>query len=392
MSIVIKNKTYKYVSSSRSPYVSFTGCSKGDLVLNIIKTTAEISSIGTNTVLAHTFSSGAERLYFVYIVATEDYGTYSSLYPSITLNATGYHYCVGFQISGAMGLKYDPSMDYSGTYGGNFSVTVTKPSVDTPVIWGIGCGYSLNNTTTNYSASPDDMEYIRCRQSGYALRCSAWADIQTNEVSHTITYPLSTSSYDATVGGMILVPYGHKYVVIDNGTGYVIKNNQLVSLGSLQESDLNANYMIQNGVDSLSGIDAYYSSLTKPVEYSWCDNVFSYSPILTTTVKGVPKPLILTSKNYILDNIVGVSSIAATYTGSPLISFKIDNNDFKYYDSAQSAWVAVDSTHNGMSITDAQALTTEWNSLLNGGDKVKFRVVIPSGSSLKSIVVNFSFV
>ena len=380
MSMTLEETINSY-GNTRYPslYFDSDNSQAGDLLVMVIVSFASLTSAGSSNIV-YSKNQGSVYLNVISTIYTGEYSPSISL----TMSASSNCYRIGYRFRGAMALKFE-QVDYSQYYTGTFSVNVSKPSASTPMIWFIGSDYGFNDST-NYSASPNDMPYARSRPAGYHLSLSTWYDDGTGAKDHTISYPMTCSDYPFVIGGVTLIPEEKRYLISDEGINYTVQNNALVSLGS---GKVNSNYIIQNGFNSLTGVDSLISTLYEPTIYDWALDVDTHPSSHGSTVTGTPNPIEITSNIQPLCGVVGVSSVTATYTGTPKVSIKIDMGNWVYYDTTQNDWVNTDSTHLGMDITTLEGLTTEWASLLSSGAELQFKISIGSTDSLSTFVVKF---
>lgn len=376
MSITVVDRLNSY-GNTKYPSISFSDSEKGDLLVMVLLSFSPLTSCSYNIV--HSYTQGGT---YINVISTIAEGSYGNL--SAVMNASSACYRIGYRFKGAMGVKYES--DYSQTFNGDFSINMSKPSSSTPMIWFIGCDYGLSNKSTNYSASPNDLVYTRSRPSGYHLSLSSWFDDGSGAQTHTFSYPMTCSNYDYVIGGVSLIPEEKRYLISDQGINYTVQNNALVSLGS---GTVDSNYIVLNGFTSLTGIADLISTLYEPTIYDWALDVDTHPSSHSSTVTGTPNPIEITSNIQPLCGVVGVSSVAATYTGTPKVSIKIDTGDWVYYGTTQNDWVNTDSTHLGMDITTLEGLTTEWASLLSGRTELQIKISIASTDSFTSLTIKF---
>ena len=153
MSMTLEETINSY-GNTRYPslYFDSDNSQAGDLLVMVIVSFASLTSAGSSNIV-YSKNQGSVYLNVISTIYTGEYSPSISL----TMSASSNCYRIGYRFRSVMALKFE-QVDYSQYYTGTFSVNVSKPSANTPMIWFIGSDYGFNDST-NYSASPNDMPY-----------------------------------------------------------------------------------------------------------------------------------------------------------------------------------------------------------------------------------------
>lgn len=193
------------------------------------------------------------------------------------------------------------------------------------------------------------------------------------------TGSLWEASYEEIV---ILPPYDRKYLIQAGEKYYTIASGQLTEI---EVVDLNAQVFKDSGVDVLPG--EVLLSLVNPRILYWQDSADPL-PEKTVAVQAIPKTqTVYTTEQDLSDpSIVGIKSVAVDASEGVLMAFSSERGSFRILETG--AWVdAAEDT--GMSKAEVEAVTEEQWVMLMGKDVYQIRFLIPEGTYLNRITVNY---
>lgn len=193
------------------------------------------------------------------------------------------------------------------------------------------------------------------------------------------TGSLWEASYEEIV---ILPPYDRKYLIQAGEKYYTIASGQLAEI---EVVDLNAQVFKDSGADVLPG--EVLLSLVNPRILYWQDSADPL-PEKTVAVQAIPKTqTVYTTEQDLSDpSIVGITSVAVDASEGVLMAFSSDRGSFRIVEAG--AWVGA-AEDAGMSETEVEAVTEEQWAMLMGKDVYQIRFLIPEGTYMNRITVNY---
>lgn len=175
-----------------------------------------------------------------------------------------------------------------------------------------------------------------------------------------------------------------KYLIKFGGSGtfYTIENGALVNTGEiLTRAETFRDY----GFDSLSGVGSIISSQTTAATiYAWSNDGIVHQ---TAELTGLPKPKFIQTDeiNLTANNIVAISSIDYTVTGTPCMSVQIDNGDWLGYDGVN--WIPTAMTAISYMATVAESV---WEDLFDGATTFRLRVWLTADAdTISNVTLHF---
>ena len=144
-----------------------------------------------------------------------------------------------------------------------------------------------------------------------------------------------------------------RYLIRNNDTIYTVQNDSLVEV----VGDLNAQLFIDNGVDAIPS-GTLLMTLSNPEVLCWTDA--ETLPTLTATVKGIPEPQIVMSKEIDLmhSSIKGINGVTVDCKGDVLFAVSFDKKATWLMHNG-TEWVSVSDELSGMTKAEFEAITTE---------------------------------
>lgn len=169
-----------------------------------------------------------------------------------------------------------------------------------------------------------------------------------------------------------------KYLIEDSGQLYTVQAGALVTISG----SLSAALFQSDGFDDLQNIGSLLMTLTAPTVHAWNDT----DPVnIEARVTAVPPAQDITTNAEPLIDIVNVSSVSATYTGSPLLAFQVNGGQWQKYDSG--TWTAA-GTNDGNTVPELQALgSAAWLALLQTATTMRLRVSFNTTSDTLTQIV-----
>ena len=176
-----------------------------------------------------------------------------------------------------------------------------------------------------------------------------------------------------------------RYLIRNNDTIYTVQNDSLVEV----VGDLNAQLFIDNGVDAIPD-GTLLMTLSNPEVLCWTDA--ETLPTLTATVKGIPEPQTVMSKEIDLmhSSIKGINGVTVDCKGDVLFAVSFDKKATWLMHNG-TEWVAVSDEVTGMTKTVFEAVTTEqWQTQYETASDMYIRcTLLDETQSLTSITLNF---
>ena len=176
-----------------------------------------------------------------------------------------------------------------------------------------------------------------------------------------------------------------KYLVRDVNTLYTITDDSLVEVSG----ELNSNLFIDNGVDEIPS-GTLLMTLSNPEVLCWTD--IDKVPTLTATVKGIPKPQIVMSKEIDLmhRSIKGINRVTVDCKGNVLFAVSFDKKaSWMMHNGTE--WVAVSDEATGMTKTEFEAITAEqWQPKYETSSEMYIRcAILDETQSITTLNIDF---
>lgn len=176
-----------------------------------------------------------------------------------------------------------------------------------------------------------------------------------------------------------------KYLVRNNDTIYTVIDGSLVEVSG----EINSNLFIDKGVDVIPD-GTLLMTLSNPEVLAWTDS--DTVPTLTATVKGIPEPQIVVSKEIDLmhGSIKGINGVTVDCKGDVLFAVSFDKKA-TWMQHNGTDWVAVSDELTGMSKTELEAVTTEqWQAKYELSSDMYIRCTLTDATqSVTSVNISF---
>ena len=193
----------------------------------------------------------------------------------------------------------------------------------------------------------------------------------------------STTIYFA--GSPIEYPAIKKYLVRDNDTIYTVTDGALVEV----VGDLNAQLFIDNGVDAIPD-GTLLMTLSAPEVLCWTDA--ETLPTLTATVKGIPEPQTVMSKEIDLmhSSIKGINGVTVDCKGDVLFAVSFDKKATWMMHNG-TEFIEVSDKLSGMTKTEFEAITAEqWQPKYEASSDMYIRCILfDETQSITTVNVDF---
>ena len=273
-----------------------------------------------------------------------------------------------------------------------------------------------------YSTMSDTYRFLRIRWSGYTRYNSTAtsalltydvilfdtgdimlyvADIPTSD--YTGTFSLDGVTYDKPTvenryvtfylqsDGSYVVEYApidlaiKKYLVRDVNILYTITDGSLVEVSG----ELNSNLFIDNGVDEIPS-GTLLMTLSNPEVLCWTDS--DKVPTLTATVKGIPEPQVVVTKEIDLmhGSIKGINGVTVDCKGDVLFAVSFDKKATWMMHNG-TEFVEVSDKLAGMTKTEFEAITTDqWQPKYEASSDMYIRcTILDETQSITTLNIDF---
>ena len=176
-----------------------------------------------------------------------------------------------------------------------------------------------------------------------------------------------------------------RYLIRNNDTIYTVQNDSLVEV----VGDLNAQLFIDNGVDEIPS-GTLLMTLSNPEVLCWTDS--DKVPTLTATVKGVPDPQVVVSKEIDLmhSSIKGINGVTVDCKGNVLFAVSFDKKaTWMMHNGAE--FVEVSNELTGMTKTEFEAITAEqWQPKYEASSDMYIRcAILDETQSITTLNIDF---
>ena len=365
--------------------------------------TLENCTIGNTLILAYvirgngnnpTLSDGWEKVGGGNVDAS-DGGTYHKLYFSkkkiestsetvtLTQTTTGRIYLVCGEFSGNFNVVMRDDMANIGS--GDYKVTANKRNPDDVILYGVTSSYYPAGRLQK--CEPNDLTKLQGSYTAERLAC--WFDNGNGAVSHTFKTAEDTgTNYISIVECVQLIskkPKKPKYLIRNNDNIYTIQNDSLVEVVGA----LNAQLFLDNGVEDIPS-GTLLMTLSNPEVLCWTDA--ETLPTLTATVKGIPEPQIVMSKEIDLmhSSIKGINGVTVDCKGDVLFAVSFDKKATWMVHNG-TEWVAVSDKLAGMTKTEFEAITAEqWQPKYEASSDMYIRcTILDETQSITTLNIDF---
>lgn len=227
------------------------------------------------------------------------------------------------------------------------------------------------------------------------------ADIPTSD--YTGTFSLDGVTYDKPTvenryvtfylqaDGSYVVEYApidlaiKKYLVRDVNTLYTITDGSLVEVSG----EINSNLFIDKGVDAIPD-GTLLMTLSNPEVLCWTNA--ETLPTLTATVKGIPEPQVVVTKEIDLmhSSIKGINGVTVDCKGNVLFAVSFDKKATWMIHNG-TEWVAVSDELSGMTKAVFEAITTEqWQPKYEASSDMYIRcAILDETQSITTLNIDF---
>lgn len=302
---------------------------------------------------------------------------------TLTQTTTGRIYLVCGEFSGDFDIIMRDDMANIGS--GDYKVTANKKNTTDVILYGVTSSYYP--TGRGQKCEPNDLTKLQGNDTAERLAC--WFDNGNGAVSHTFkTSTDSGSDLIAIVECVQLIskkPKKPKYLIRNNDIVYTVQNDSLVEV----VGDLNAQLFIDNGVDAIPD-GTLLMTLSNPEVLCWTNA--ETLPTLTATVKGIPEPQVVVSKEIDLmhGSIKGINGVTVDCKGNVLFAVSFDKKATWMMHNG-TEWVAVSDKLAGMTKTEFEAITAEqWQPKYEASSEMYIRcTILDETQSITTLNIDF---
>ena len=302
---------------------------------------------------------------------------------TLTQTTTGRIYLVCGEFSGEFDIVMRDDMANIGS--GDYKVTANKKNTTDVILYGVTSSYY----TTGRSQKCEPNDLTKLQGSDTAERLACWFDNGNGAVSHTFKTAEDTgTNYISIVECVQLIskkPKKPKYLIRNNDIVYTVQNDALVEV----VGDLNAQLFIDNGVDEIPS-GTLLMTLSNPEVLCWTDS--DKVPTLTATVKGIPEPQIVMSKEIDLmdGSIKGINGVTVDCKGDVLFAVSFDKKATWMMHNG-TEFVEVSDKLAGMTKTEFEAITAEqWQPKYEASSDMYIRCILfDETQSITTVNIDF---
>ena len=226
-----------------------------------------------------------------------------------------------------------------------------------------------------------EWEFYEETTGGYGVdesRVVLWSlqDISNGKNSTTVYFNGTSPVVDLSIT---------KYLVRNNDTIYTVTDGSLVEVSG----EINSNLFIDNGVDEIPS-GTLLMTLSNPEVLCWTDS--DKVPTLTATVKGIPEPQIVMSKEIDLmhGSIKGINGVTVDCKGDVLFAVSFDKKATWMMHNG-TEFVEVSDKLAGMTKTEFEAITAEqWQPKYEASSDMYIRcTLLDETQSVTTVSVGF---
>ena len=176
-----------------------------------------------------------------------------------------------------------------------------------------------------------------------------------------------------------------KYLVGDSGKIYTVVDGALSEI----TGTLNADLFINSGADAIPD-GTLLMTLSNPEVLCWTDA--ETLPTLTATVKGIPEPQVVVTKEIDLmhSSIKGINGVTVDCKGNVLFAVSFDKKATWIMHNG-TEWVAVSDEVTGMTKAEFEAITTEqWQPKYEASSEMYIRcMILDETQSITTLNIDF---
>ena len=226
-----------------------------------------------------------------------------------------------------------------------------------------------------------EWEFYEETTGGYTIdesRVVLWSlqDISNGKNSTTVYFNGTSPVVDLSIT---------KYLVRNNDTIYTVTDGSLVEV----VGGLNAQLFIDNGVDEIPS-GTLLMTLSNPEVLCWTDS--DKVPTLTATVKGIPEPQTVMSKEIDLmhSSIKGINGVTVDCKGDVLFAVSFDKKATWMMHNG-TEFVEVSDKLAGMTKTEFEAITAEqWQPKYEASSEMYIRcTILDETQSITTLNIDF---
>ena len=208
----------------------------------------------------------------------------------------------------------------------------------------------------------------------------------TTESRFVTFYLQSDGTYTIDYTSISLeLPYTRKYLIRANNTIYTVVNDVLTAISG----DLNVQLFIDNGVDEIPS-GTLLMTLSNPEVLCWTD--YEKLPTLTATVKGIPNPQVVVTKEIDLmhSSIKGINGVTVDCKGNVLFAVSFDKKATWMMHNG-TEFVEVSDKLAGMTKTEFEAITTDqWQPKYEASSEMYIRcAILDETQSITTVNIDF---
>ena len=301
---------------------------------------------------------------------------------TLTQTTTGRIYLVCGEFSGNFNVVMRDDMANIGS--GDYKVTANKRNPDDVILYGVTSSLYRTGTGRMQVCDPNDLTKLQGNNTEERLAC--WFDNGNGALSHTFTtVTYSSTNATAIVECVQLIPKKPKYLIRNNDIIYTVQNDALVEV----VGDLNAQLFIDNGVDEIPS-GTLLMTLSNPEVLCWTNA--EKLPTLTATVKGIPEPQIVVSKEIDLmhSSIKGINGVTVDCKGDVLFAVSFDKKATWMMHNG-TEFVEVSDKLAGMTKTEFEAITTDqWQPKYEASSEMYIRcAILDETQSITTLNIDF---
>ena len=226
-----------------------------------------------------------------------------------------------------------------------------------------------------------EWEFYKETTGGYTIdesRVVLWSlqDISNGKNSTTVYFNGTSPVVDLSIT---------KYLVRNNDTIYTVTDGSLVEVSG----EINSNLFIEKGVDAIPD-GTLLMTLSNPEVLAWTDS--DTVPTLTATVKGIPEPQIVMSKEIDLmhSSIKGINGVTVDCKGNVLFAVSFDKKATWMMHNG-TEFVEVSDKLAGMTKTEFEAITAEqWQPKYEASSDMYIRCILfDETQSITTVNIDF---
>ena len=298
---------------------------------------------------------------------------------TVTQTTTGRIFLVCGEFSGDFSIVMRDDMANRGT--SNYTVTSTKDTTNNVILYAVSSTYYTSGRLQ--ACDPSDLTKLQGNVDREQLAC--WFDDGSGEVNHTFKTCNITSTNDAIVECVQIVPKQYKYLVRNNDIIYTVSDGALTEV----TGTLNAQLFQTYGVEEIPS-GTLLITLSNPEVLCWTNA--ETLPSLVATVQGIPQPQIVISKEIDLmhSSIKGINGVTVDCKGDVLFAVSFDKKATWMMHSG-TEWVAVSDKLAGMTKTEFEAITAEqWQPKYEASSDMYIRcAILDETQSITTVNVDF---